>query len=243
MDNTGATNTTRDDIRVSNLGQTNYPGYDGDTPLDPALNNLRIDRLAGDTDNDGSINVITTFGTRSFSIYDADTGDLVWDSGSFFETWIATNDPDSYPESRSVQKGPEPEAIAVGMVDGQRLAAIGLERSNHVFLFNITDPAAPVFQDFKLATDEFGNEHLRPESINFISAADSPTGQPLLVVGFEGDESRDSERLAIFAITQVPEPGSATLCGLVLALGAWRRRRASAPRSGGCRGGRYAGGR
>ncbi|MES2708175.1 MAG: choice-of-anchor I family protein [Verrucomicrobiota bacterium] len=227
VDGVGPAATNVDEIRVSNLGTTNFPGYDGDTPLDrPALDNLRISRLDGDTDGDGSINVITTFGTRSISIYDADTGDLVWDSGSFLETQIAANDPTHYADGRSGQKGPEPEALTLGEVDGRTLLVAGMERSNHIFLFDITDPTAPIFQDFELA----GDTYVRPESINFLSAANSPTGLPMLIVGFEGSGDRATEGLAFFNITTtapIPEPSAPLLAlgGLLAGLSRRKRRK------------------
>ncbi|RYD34336.1 MAG: hypothetical protein EOP86_11200 [Verrucomicrobiaceae bacterium] len=221
VDNTGDA-TTRDDIRVSDLGKPGFPAYDGDTPLDPALANLRISRVDGDTDGDGAINVITTFGTRSISIHD-DNGSLVWDSGNFLETYIADNDPTHYPDNRSPQKGPEPEALTIGEVDGRTVLVAGMERSNHIFVFDITDPTAPVFQDFALASGSF----VRPESINFISAADSPNGQAMLVVGFEGDGTSATEGLALFALgtNLIPEPSVSMLALGGLLAGLQRRRR------------------
>ncbi|MDB6134908.1 MAG: hypothetical protein JWM59_3151 [Verrucomicrobiales bacterium] len=222
VDNTGDA-TTRDDIRVSDLGKPGFPAYDGDTPLDPALANLRISRMNGDTDGDGAINVITTFGTRSISIFDAENGNVVWDSGNLLETYIAANDPTHYADNRSPQKGPEPEALTIGEVDGRTLLVAGMERSNHIFLFDITDPAAPAIQDFVLGSDTF----LRPESINFISAADSPTGQAMLVVGFEGDGTRATEGLVLFniATTLIPEPSVSMLALGSLIAGLRRHRR------------------
>lgn len=58
------------------------------------------------------------FGARSFSIFNADTGALVWDSGSDFEEISAKDAPtlfnadSGFPENfdtRSDNKGPEPE--------------------------------------------------------------------------------------------------------------------------------------
>lgn len=214
--------TTRDDIRVSDLGKTGYPLYEGPA-LDATLNNLRISRVDGDTDGNGAINVVTTFGTRSISIRDADTGALVWDSGSFLETKIGAEDPSHYPDSRSPQKGPEPEALTIGEVDGRILLVAGMERSNHIILWDVTDPTNPIFQDFALGDGVF----LRPESINFLSADKSPTGFPLLIVGFEGDGTAATEGFSVFAIgtSQIPEPSASLLAVGGLIAGLRRRRR------------------
>lgn len=221
VDFTGDT-TTRDDIRVSDLNKPGFPTYEGPA-LDPALNNLRISRVDGDTDGNGSINVVTTFGTRSISIYDADTGALVWDSGAFIETKIASDDPSHYVDSRSPQKGPEPEALTIGEVDGRTLLVAGMERSSHIFLWDVTDPTNPVFQQFALGDGTF----LRPESINFISAANSPTGFALLVVGFEGDGTAATEGFSVFGIgtSAIPEPSVSLLAVGGLLAGLRRRRR------------------
>ncbi|GAA1934952.1 hypothetical protein GCM10009689_13650 [Brevibacterium antiquum] len=68
------------------------------------------------------------FGTRSFSVWTTD-GALVADSGDSFEQLTAEAIPDffnsnhseSNREGRSDDKGPEPEALTIGEVGGDRL--------------------------------------------------------------------------------------------------------------------------
>ena len=210
----------KDQMSVLNLGQPGFPTYEG-APLDSSLRALRISRIDGDTDADGAIDEIHMYGTRSFSIFDADTGALVYDSGNFFEAYIALNDPAGYVDSRSPQKGPEPEALAVGTVDGKRLLAVGMEQTNSLFLFDISDPTSPVFLDYERLSG--AQVPVRPESFNFVSAADSPIGVALLLVGYEGSDP-ESERLGVFALGAVPEPSSAALL-LLAGLGCITRRR------------------
>jgi hypothetical protein len=70
----------------------------------------------------------TAFGSRSISLFDADTGDLVWDSGNTLQSVaIAAG---VYDDSRSDDKGVEPEGIAVARIDGRTYAIAGLERTS-----------------------------------------------------------------------------------------------------------------
>jgi len=170
-----------------------------------ALNDLEVSLTDGDTDGDGDIDQIFSFGGRSFSIFSAE-GELVFDSGSDFETITAEMFPDDFNsnndendsfENRSDDGGPEPEGIEVGVIDGVTLAFIGLERIGGIMVYDISDPANAVFEtylnirdftvDVQLADDSTNPAvgDLGPEGIDFISAADSPTGEPLLVVGNE----------------------------------------------------------
>jgi hypothetical protein len=52
-------------------------------------------------------------------------------------------------DDRSDAKGPEPECVTTGvMPDGTRLVFVGMERTGGIQVYDATDPAAPVFQDF-----------------------------------------------------------------------------------------------
>ena len=155
------------------------------------LGRLAVSSIDGDTDGDGDHDALFSYGSRSFTIYD-ETGAVVWDSGEQFETIIAgiaperfnsdePGDPDEA-ENRSDAKGPEPEAIAVGEVDGTVVAVIGLERDSGLMVFDVTDPTAPVFLEY---IDGFAVGDVGPEVIAFIPAADSPTGNARIAVSYE----------------------------------------------------------
>jgi DNA-binding beta-propeller fold protein YncE len=163
---------------------------------DDQLGRLEISRAAGDNDGDGDLDEFVTFGTRSFSIWKrGDEGlELVFDSGNDFEQTISQVAPqlfntesnaESLTDVRSVSRGPEPENIVVFELAGQRLAAIGLERTGGVMLYDITRPREARLLSF-IQPDEAEYRDLAPEGLLFIAADRNPTGKPLLVLCNEG---------------------------------------------------------
>lgn len=238
---------SRDLTRWSASGMTSLldPSLASDPTRDNAtgFGRLNISRLDGDNNNDGLIDEAVAYGTRSFSIWNADTGALVWDSGSGnslagdssvnaltnLETLLLGLDPALFNmnsgnpsnfDTRSDDKGPEPEALTIGELDGRTYAFLGMERQNGLMMFDITDPNAPVFVSY---INSLADGLISPESMTFISAADSPTGHALVLTGYE---SADGMNGAIGVYT-VPEPSTAVLL-LTAAAGVigFRRRRA-----------------
>ena len=149
-------------------------------------------------------NNIYAYGGRSFSIYDAETGEQVFDSGDDFETLTAEKYGDSFNndnaentgDDRSDNKGPEPEAIAVGEVNGKTYAFIGLERMGGIMVYDVSNPESPNFVEYVSNRDitkqpdpslaDFdANGDYGPEGFKFVSADHSPSGKPLLIVGSE----------------------------------------------------------
>jgi DNA-binding beta-propeller fold protein YncE len=138
----------------------------------------------------GKYEKLYTYGARSFSIWDADTGALVFDSGDDFERAVYSDATPSLLfgalKGRMDDKGPEPENIVVGQVGKEYYAFIGLERSSGIMMYQITNPAKPKFvQYIRNTSDATATGDVSPEGLKFISAADSPTGTPLLLVGHE----------------------------------------------------------
>ncbi len=195
---------------------------DGDYVLDPTvfsnidilelesnLAEINVTNASGDIDGDGDFEEIHVFGGRSFSIFEASTGALVYDSGNDFEV-ITANDPVYGPifnasnsnnnfKNRSDNKGPEPEGIIVQEIGGEFYAFVLLERIGGVMVYNVSDPANPVYLEYENnrdATpggDEMGD--LAPEGIVYISPADSPTGNGLIVISNE-----ESATIAVYEI-------------------------------------------
>ena len=152
------------------------------------------------------------YGARSFSIRNAD-GQLVWDSGDQFERITAERYPDGFNsghdetlfDDRSDNKGPEPEGLALGKIGDKTYAFIGLERIGGIMVYDITDPAKPEFttyvnsRDFTVdsAVDPAAAGDLGPEGLAFVPAADSPNGEPLLIVGNEVSGTTSIYRIAL----------------------------------------------
>ena len=209
---------------MNTILDSNYPTSNTDVRADAQLGRLNVSRIDGDTNGNGKIDEIRMLGTRSFTIWEV-TGaglQLTYDSGSYFETYIRDNDASGWVDGRSDDKGPEPEGLTLGEIDGKTFAFIGMERNNGIFMFDITDPNAPSFFGYTRTSDG-SNTPLRPEGMSFISAADSPNGQNLLIVGYEGDGTTASERIGVYSV--VPEPQTYILIGIGASFLLWRVRR------------------
>lgn len=160
------------------------------------LGRFRITNLNGDTDGDGDFDELYTVGSRSFTIFDASTKAKVYESGDAFElitsqhpTWGAFFNADNENNNlkgRSRAKGPEPEGLVLGEIWGRTFAFIGLERIGGVMVYDITNPAAPLFQDYQntRSTSTIGGD-LAPEGMVFIPSGQSPTGKPYIMVANE----------------------------------------------------------
>jgi hypothetical protein len=202
---------------TANEGDTrDYDGYSeetevAETPLDPTvfpnaaelqseetIGGLENVSSTGDSDGDGDFDGIYIPGGRSFSIYTAD-GALVYESGALLERITAAAYPEHFNaanddhglDDRSDNKGPEPEGVAIGVIDGVTYAFIGLEQIGGIVVFDISDPTAPVFVTYVNNRDFSGDIEagqagdLGPEGLEFIPADVSPNGMNLLVVANE----------------------------------------------------------
>lgn len=150
------------------------------------------DIARGDIDGDGDVDQLYSFGARSFSIWTTD-GTLVFDSGDEFEREMLARG--LWQEGRSDDKGPEPEAVVFGVVDGTPLLFVGLERTNAIMIYDVTTPTAAVLVDVIDIANESGIGAAGPEGLQFIPASDNATGRDLLAVTSEGDGA-----LSLFAI-------------------------------------------
>ena len=184
----------------------------GDLDLDPIafpnaeelqkkanLGRLGVSTIDGDTDGDGDYDELFSYGTRSFSIWNS-AGKLVFDSGDEFETitslllpddFNSSNDANGDFEGRSDNKGPEPEAIALGSVWGRTYAFIGLERIGGIMVYDVTNPYSPEYVEYVNTRDFSGDPEagtagdLGPEGFKFIPVHKSPIRKPLLLVANE----------------------------------------------------------
>ncbi len=166
---------------------------------DGRLNDLRVTSVLGDADGNGEYESAYTYGARSFTIWDQN-GLVVFDSGDDFERITASihgaefnNDNDvNAGDSRSANKGPEPEALAVGSIGDRTYAFIGAERMSGIFVYDVTNPFDAFFADYMINRDltegstvNNGIGDLAPESLLFVAAEDSATGEALVIVGNE----------------------------------------------------------
>lgn len=202
-----------DAVRVKDLrlDPTAFPNA-AELQADGMLGRLNVTRYSGDTDGDGDHDVLHPFGARSFSIWTS-AGDLVFDSGDFIEQKVlemfpayfnashTSNDPDT----RSDDKGPEPEGMALGEIGGRQYLFLGLERVGGVMVFDISQPLAPTFiqylnpRDFSKDPEEQLAEagDLGPEGLVFIPASESPNRQALLLVSNEVSGSTSVYRIKL----------------------------------------------
>jgi hypothetical protein len=177
---------------------------------DDRVRNLRV-TSAGPANANGEYEIAVAYGARSFTIWDQN-GVVVFDSADQMERITASiygdsfnsTDDENAKDDRSENKGPEPEAITVGIVGDKTYAFVGLERMGGIMIFDITNPFSVDFVDYynnRNVTeglnfnDAIGD--LAPESLVFIPASDSPTATPLLLVGNEVSGS-----LAVWEISE-----------------------------------------
>ena len=174
---------------------------------DTELGRLKLvrDLVDDHLDEKGRPTRLFAFGSRSFSILDLTTGNIVFDSGDDFEQITAERYPEYFnvsndslkKEKRSRSKGPEPEGLVLGTVDQKTYAFIGLERIGGIMVYDITQPESskhvgyfnnrrfdvPATLDNGTANPEAGDSGI--EGLIFVPAKKSPTSTNLIVVGNE----------------------------------------------------------
>ena len=194
-----------------------------------------------------AFDAIYTYGGRSFSIWNS-SGELVWDSGSQLEEIIARDYPTAFNsdssdsaasallmvqgqagrmDGRSDDKGPEPEALAVGTIGAQTFAFVGLERMGGIMVYDVSNPAAPSFVRYKNAALEGlalnpannstpGSYDVSPEGMVFVPAAASPNAKPMLIVANELSGTTTMYEVRVANPTSAPTdaPAAATLTAL-----------------------------
>ncbi len=152
---------------------------------------LNVSTIDGDTNTGvAGIEEIYTFGGRGFTIFQQEAdGDVVkvFESGGEFEKIIAEQYPTLFNnnqtgtaagfDTRSDDKGPEPEGITVANLGGRFYAFVALERQGGVMVYDVTNPDNAEFTTYLPSS----TVHLGPETVQFIEAVDSPTGSALLL--------------------------------------------------------------
>jgi hypothetical protein len=190
--------------------------------LNQNLGRLDVSSIDG-LNAQGQYSQLFAYGGRSFSIWNVTNGlSQVFDSGDDFEQILAAfsatpltasifnsdGTPSSF-DSRSDNRGPEPEGLALGTVGNRLYSFVGIERAGGFMVYDITNPSNPLLTNY-INDSQLGD--ISPEGLLFIPAADSPNGTPLLIVANEV-----SRNVAIYSVEPVPEP-SAVLGLLTLGL-------------------------
>jgi DNA-binding beta-propeller fold protein YncE len=166
-------------VKVSDitLDESDFPDA-ANLKKNEQLGRLLVTQFAKSPNAETLYSELLTFGARSFSIWNGTTGEQVYDSGNDLE--VQANNAGIYPDDRSDAKGVEPENLAIGVIGSRRFVFVGLERADAVAVYDITDLTNIQFTQMLKTTGDDA-----PEGILFISAADSPNGNPLLVVSNE----------------------------------------------------------
>lgn len=165
---------------------------------------------------DSSAGNLFAFGARSFSIRD-ENGNLIFDSGERLDAEAIARG--IYNDSRSRDKGVEPEGVELMTIGGRTLAFIGLERTTKaaVAIFDITDPANASFIDFLVTDGDLAPEGMKGFEMD---------GHYMLAIANE-----TSRTTTLYSLAPVPEPETYALMATGLGLlgfVARRRRQVSA---------------
>lgn len=204
-----------EEVRVADLQDSyelNADLYEGYTQeqLDQMIENGLFDdsqlgklnsTISAPKNENGNYEAIYGYGARSFSIWNANSLELTYDSGSDFEKitqqvygedYFNSNNDENNFDSRSDDKGPEPETVTIGNVQGQNYAFIGLERVGGIMVYNIESPETPSFNRYFSSRIFHGkgdataaSGDAAPEGLTFIPANESPTGQNILLAAHE----------------------------------------------------------
>ncbi|MBN1625602.1 MAG: choice-of-anchor I family protein [Deltaproteobacteria bacterium] len=166
------------------------------------LGRLKVTVEMGDSNLDGMYENLYAYGARSFSIFRPATEgmELVFDSGDMLEQLTAAmlskefnsdNSENGSFDSRSDDKGPEPEGMVIGQIGSRTYLFLGLERISGIMVFDISSPYKPEFvqyinnRDFSGVPEDGTAGDLGPEGLIFIPASKSPNGKDLLAVANE----------------------------------------------------------
>lgn len=175
-------------VKDLTLDSARFPNA-SDLQKDENLGRLNSTTASGDLDGDGDTDVIYSYGARSFTIWDK-FGNLVYDSSDKLEIitklqaphlFNANNGSPSDVDSRSDDKGPEPEALTVGTFGTNTLVFVGMERSSGgIAVADVSNP-----RDVKYLGYFYQDGDIAPEGLTYIPAANSPSGKALLIVSYE----------------------------------------------------------
>ncbi|TQV68159.1 esterase-like activity of phytase family protein [Exilibacterium tricleocarpae] len=123
-------------------------------------------------------------GSRGFTVFNTD-GDVVHESGNSLDHYTVRFG--HYPDGRSGNKGNEPENVDFGAYGSDHYLFVASERSSLIFVYDIADPANPVFKQVLPAA-------AAPEGVKTIPARN------LLVAASEEDDRVDKKLRSVLNI-------------------------------------------
>lgn len=135
--------------------------------------NVLVDAARGP---DGAPGSLVAPGTRSIGVYDTSTMTRMGDTGSQFEVATLSLFGD---DSRSDDRGPEPEGVIIATIGDRRVAFVSLERPGAIAMVDLTEPSAPRLVSVHPSA---WDGDLGPESMCLI---ERPDGGSILVVCYE----------------------------------------------------------
>ncbi|WP_404285321.1 esterase-like activity of phytase family protein [Glutamicibacter arilaitensis] len=183
-----------ENIDIEEDGKLDPTGSLKDVPREPDAIGWIQDRYLA-TANEGD----WKGGSRGFTIFDSETGEVAWDAGNTFERLALSQG--LFPEKRAGKKGTEPEGLAIDNFNGVDYAFVASERGNFVAVYELSDPTNPEYVQTLPTTNG-------PEGILPIP------GRDLLAVASETDEAdkgvRSSLTLFSFGAAEAEFPALAS---------------------------------
>lgn len=125
-------------------------------------------------------------GGRGFTIFDK-TGTVIYTSGNMMDELAIRFG--HYPDTRSGNRGNEPENILYAEFEALKLLFVGSERSNLVFVFEVSDVRNPIFRQVLPTTIE-------PEGMVAIPSRN-------LLVAVSGDDNRSKNIRSAISVYQL----------------------------------------
>ena len=119
----------------------------------------------GDTEPKASESAGPAGGSRTVSVLDARTGEVLGDTGNQLDA--VAHRAGVYPDGRSDNRGSEPEGVVAFEAGGMVWAVVGLERADALALVSLRDPRAPQVEEV-LPLRRPGDDALAPEGLAHI---------------------------------------------------------------------------
>lgn len=208
-----------EEIRIGKSGYKLDPKVFDNPDLlkaDHNLGRLNATTTLGDANNDGLYEEIYVFGGRSISIFNTSNAQMVYNSGSLFESIIAyhptyskifnCDNDENDTKTRSDAKGPEPEGVTTGVINDSTYAFVALERVGGIVALDVSNPANPTYVDYvnTRSVDSLDGD-LGAEVVMFLHKDKNPNKKHYVVSANEV-----SGTVAVFEVKAWEQPDTTT---------------------------------